>query len=212
MVRWRDILETCAAARGASALGRGGGACRALSDPQSRHRRRQSRACRSGRRTAGHRRHLRGQDRRRRQSRRARCCSQGFFSRPADDRAQCRRDRHRDPLSGVAGASPLSAFANSPAAAAISRWRPPRLFYDEDGGGKARMLMSAPSASPTDRCASLPWRMCSTASKIDDATIAQGGNGGVCGCRSGRRHSRHRRLSQDADRRHGRACVARKHR
>ncbi len=77
-----------AAAHGASAAWRGRRACRALSDPQPRHRRRQPRACRSRRRDAGHRRHLRGEDRGRRQSRRARHRGGGFLQGPADDGAQ----------------------------------------------------------------------------------------------------------------------------
>ena len=68
MVRWRDILDDARLRTAHPLLVEAICACRALSDPQSRHRRRQSCACRSRRGNAGHRRHLRCRDRRRQQS------------------------------------------------------------------------------------------------------------------------------------------------
>ena len=60
---------------------------------------------------------------RRRQVRRARDHGRRFLSRRADDRARARRDHHRDPAAGVAGAAGAGASRNSRAGAAISRWR-----------------------------------------------------------------------------------------
>ena len=63
MVRWRDIEDDARLATAHPLLKAAVDACRALPDPQPRHRRRQHRACRSGGRDARHRRDLRRGDR-----------------------------------------------------------------------------------------------------------------------------------------------------
>ena len=72
MVRWRDIEDDARLATAHPLLQGRDRACRALPDPQPRHRRRQHRACRSRRRDARHRVDLRRRDRRHRHGRRAR--------------------------------------------------------------------------------------------------------------------------------------------
>ncbi len=80
---------------------------RPLPDPQSRHRRRQHRPCRSGRRDAGHRGDLRRRDRGGRPRRTAGHQRRRFFHRAAHHRARRRRDHRRDPASGLAGGAAL---------------------------------------------------------------------------------------------------------
>ena len=75
---------------------------------------------------------------RRRKSRRARHHGRGFLPRRADDGARARRDHHRDPPAGVAGAAGAGAFRNSRAGAAISRMAAAAVFYDQDASGKAQ--------------------------------------------------------------------------
>ena len=138
--------------RASAAQGRGR-ACGALSDPQSRHGRRQHRARRSGRRDARHRGDLRRRDRGGRQIRRARDPGRRFLPGPADDRAHIRRDHHRGPAAGLAGAPALGLPGIRP---------PPRRFRHGRRGGvlrpgrerpRAQRACRASSASPTGRCA-----------------------------------------------------------
>ena len=107
MVRWRDIEDDARLATRASAAQGRDRACRALSDPQSRHGRRQHRACRSGGGNARHRGDLRGGDRRRRQVRCARDPGGRFLPGTADDCARGRRDHRGNPPAGLAGAPAL---------------------------------------------------------------------------------------------------------
>ena len=162
MVRWRDIEDDERLRQRASAAQGRGRPCRALSDPQSRHRRRQHRACRSGGGNAGDRDDLRRRDRRRRKVRRARDPGRRFLSGSADDGADARRDHRRNPPARMARRPALG----------IPGIRPPPRRFRHGGGrrflrpGRARQSAQRPCRGhrgrPIGRCGSPPWRVSST--------------------------------------------------
>ena len=121
-VRWRDIEDDRRLADRASAAAGGDRPCRALPDPQPRHRRRQPRPCRPGRRTARHRGDLRCRNHPRRRRRNANACRAGeFFTGPLSTLRQARRDHHRAAPAVLAAGIGAGPFRNSPSGRAISR-------------------------------------------------------------------------------------------
>ena len=104
--------------------------------------------------------------------RRARDHGRRFLSRRADDGARARRDHHRDPAAGLAGARGAGAFRNSARRRGDFALAAAALFYDQDASGKApQRPCRHHRRRATGRCGCPRSRPCSTASAVDEATI-----------------------------------------